>query len=1303
MRSAATGPRRGGRETREAMDAKRAGYGAFVKRLLADYSVGMRIQTSTIKGIDFVSFHLRTNSVLLRVLAVLCTVSSLAPAIGGDDVPSAGMMRYPDVSKTHIVFVYAGDLWTVPREGGVASPLASPAGSETNPRFSDSGDEIAFVGNYDDGSDIYKCSIDGGIPERVTYHPGRETLCDWTPDGGLLYFSSAFTGLARMTHLLTISDEKPYPVKLPVPYGTNGAISPDGSWLAYTPYSRDTRTWKRYRGGMASDVWLFNLKTNTSKQITDWEGTDTLPMWHGQTVYYLSDAGPNSRLNLWSYDTNTGQREQVTQHADYDVKWPSIGPATDGSGEIVYQQGASLRLLSLASGESSAVEVKIPGARPRLRQMAVDASDNLGGASISPSGKRVAAEARGDIWSLPAKNGTPRNLTATSGVAERSPSWSPDGRWIAYFSDATGEYELTITQSDGRGETRRLTNDGQHWRSNPVWSPDSKWIAFTDKTGAYLLHNIDSGKTQTIYKDPTGDTATISWSGDSRWIAHTRSAETGLNISAVWVYDVSAGEATQLTSGYFNDSSPTFDRKGDFLYYQSNRRFDSPSYEDIGESFVYRDTGVLLALPLRSDVKNPLLKSIDTVEWDEEEPDDSDAEDGDEKTEESSDTDGEAEEKANSTGDDNSGGDSGDDTSGEIAGTWSLTVNSSLVPEEARSVTMVINRADDGSLSGQLLTPGGSIPLGLPSYDAGSKTFTANVETPLGDAVLTGKVDGNQMTGAAKVTTIGAELPFTAERASDSDGASDDDSAAEPKKGKSKEKSKAVEIEFDGAEQRVIPLPVSPGRFRGLQVNSRNQLIYSRASDGIMVFDLSDSSGSEKVVVSGGGGYELSADGKKLLLMRGAISITEPSAGKGPGKTVSTSGMIAHVDPRAEWKQMVVEAWRYQRDFFYDPNMHGVDWPAVREQYLKLLPDAASRDDVGFIIAEMISELNVGHAYYRGVPLDEDVPSSRTAVLGCELEAVDGKFRIAEFWEGGVWDTDAQSPLRTAGVKAGQYLLEVEGSELSTNSNPYQALAGLAGKLVEVVVSDDTKLDDGDTRIAVTLPRSDGDLRFRHWIERNRAYVDEKTDGKVGYIFVTNTGRPGQNDLFRQFYAQSGKAALIIDERWNGGGQIPTRFIELLNRPVTNYWARRDSVDWVWPPDSHQGPKCMLINGMSGSGGDMFPALFKQNKLGKLIGRRTWGGLVGIQGNLELIDGGSVTVPSFAYYQNDGTWGIEGHGVDPDIEVIDDPARMVDGGDPQLDAAIKHMLEQIETSGYKPPARPAYPRREKMGIPKSDY
>jgi tricorn protease len=390
-----------------------------------------------------------------------------------------------------------------------------------------------------------------------------------------------------------------------------------------------------------------------------------------------------------------------------------------------------------------------------------------------------------------------------------------------------------------------------------------------------------------------------------------------------------------------------------------------------------------------------------------------------------------------------------------------------------------------------------------------------------------------------------------------------------------------------------------------------------------------------------------------------------------------------------------------ERDFFYDPNMHGVDWDGVWKQYEPLLDDCVSRADVGFIIREMIAELNVGHAYYRGDDIP-DGPSGDTGSLGCRFEADGGAYKIAELFEGAAWDVDARNPLADAGVKAGQYIVAINDQPLTPKFGPYEALVGTQGQTISVTVSDDAKMDDDDKRVAVKPISSDANLRFRAWIEANRKYVSDKTDGKVGYIYVVNTGVPGQNDLVRQLYAQFSKEALIVDDRWNGGGQIPTRFIELLNRPVTNYWALRDGRDWTWPPDSHQGPKCMLINGMAGSGGDMFPALFKQNNLGKLIGMRTWGGLVGISGGPSLVDGTAVTMPSFAYYEKDGTWGIEGHGVDPDIEVVDDPAKMVNGGDPQLDKAIEQMLREIETNGYKAPKRPAYPDRSKFGIEAKD-
>ncbi len=1224
-------------------------------------------------------------------------------AAGGVADPNAGMMRYPDVSRSHIVFVYAGDIWIVPKEGGVALPLASPVGGETTPRFNGDGSKVAFVGNYGGGTDLYVQSTAGGIAERMTFHPSSEQLCDWSPDGGLIYSTNGFSGLRRMAQLFKVSKDAPYPTQLPVPYGTSGAVSPDGKWLAYTPYSRDTRTWKRYRGGMASDVWLLNLETHRSIKVTDWEGTDTIPMWHGEAVYYLSDAGSSHRLNIWKYDTNSKTREQITKFSDYDVKWPAIGPNDGGDGEIVFQLGSDIHLLDLATGESKAIEITVPGDKPRLRPKMVDASENISGASISPSGKRVAVEARGDIWSLPASKGAPRNLTRTSGVAERYPSWSPDGRWIAYFSDATGEYELTIQQSDGRGETRRLTSDGTHWRYAPVWSPDSKMIAFSDKAAAYFLHDIESGKTVQIDRDPSGNPQSLNWSHDSRWIAYSKAPDARYGNNAIWVYNVESKEPQQLTAGYFNDSEPAFDRKGDFLYFQSNRRFSGATYDDNRNTFVYSKTGVLLALPLRKDVKHPGVEEIDAVQWDDSES----SSDDDSETEDDSSKDEDANEADDAESDEDSSTDAVISPSG-IDGTWAMTVESSVIPEEARNVTLVL-KSDGTSVTGELIAADGQVPIQDGKFDKGTGEFTCTVESPMGTVKLSAMLSGDSMEGQAVIGAVGLTVSFKATRESSGegnleDGAADDDSKAAGKRGSKKPaKIEPVEIDFEDADRRVIPIPVSPGNFSSLVVSAKNHLVYRRSGTGIAVLNLYADSVKEQMVVSGGGRFELSADGKKLLVQRGSsISISEPAAGKGSGKGVSTSGMMTRIEPREEWEQIFVDAWRLERDFFYDPTMHGVDWKGVREQYAKLLPQATSRADVGFIIGEMISELNVGHAYYRGLPTDPDTPQSNAAVLGARMEVEDQRYRIAEFYEGGPWDTDAQSPLRVAGASEGQFLLEIEGAEVDASTNLFAMLQNMDGKLIELTLSEDSEIDDDDTRIAVKLPSGDANLRFRHWIENNRAYVDKKTKGKVGYIFVTDTGQPGQDDLFRQFYAQAGKEALIIDERWNGGGQIPTRFIELLNRPTTNYWARRDGRDWHWPPDSHQGPKCMLINGMSGSGGDMFPALFRQNKLGKLIGRRTWGGLVGISGGPSLIDGASVSMPSFAYYEKDGTWGIEGHGVDPDIEVIDDPSLMVDGGDPQLDAAIEHMLEELESGAYSPPARPAYPDRKRMGLPAED-
>lgn len=1099
--------------------------------------------------------------------------------------PHPAMLRYPDVGPTHIVFVYADDLWLVSREGGQAVPLASPHGPERFPKFSPDGQTIAFGGNYEGNRDLYTIPFNGGVPVRVTHHPAAETLCDWTPDLELLFSSSGFTGLRRQMRLMTVPATGGLPQKLPPPYGANGAISPDGEWLAYTPHSRDHRTWKRYRGGMATDVWLLNLHDHRSLKITDWEGTDSLPMWHKETVYYLSDAGDEHRLNIWSYGLTSRRREQVTQFKNFDVKWPSIGPGPDGRGEIVFQNGSELYLVDLSTRASRSVRVTIPGDRPTLRQHDVDAGKLIREWGISPTGKRAVLSARGDVWTIPAKHGSARNLTRTDGAAERDPSWSPDGQWIAYFADTDGEYELYILQSDGKVEARRLTSQRSGFRYRPTWSPDSKHISFVDNGGSVYLHTTESGETKLVDTDPWAGRSRMSWSHDSRWIAYTKSGDN--RQSSVWLYDVEAGERHRVTSDMFSDTWPTFDRKGDYLFFASNREVSSPIYDDFGTSFVYANTDLLVVVPLRDEVGSPWAPKSDEETWgdeDEDEDDDEEDKEGDDKDEDADEPDG-----------------------------------------------------DD-----------------KPDEEPGDK------------------------------------------KAED----------------KEKEEVKPVVIELEGFEQRALKIPVERGNFFNLAVAHNGKLVYTRGAargsgdkPSIKIFDLTDEKKEEKTIVDGARDFKMSANGKKLLVRKDKTwAVVKAAPDQKLDKPMSVKDLTARIDPREEWRQIFTDAWRIERDFFYDPTMHGLDWNAVRERYAAMLDDCVSRRDVAFVIGEMISELNVGHAYVRGVGDVEEEPEVSVGMLGADYERHNGAYRIAKIHKGAPWDLDARGPLSEPGVdvQEGDYLLAVNGLVVDVTKDPWAAFQGLADKVVTLTVSKKPAIDEDAREVVVKALDSENGLRYRSWIEKNRQHTHKKTDGRVGYIYVPNTSISGQNDLIRQFHGQLNKEALIIDERWNGGGQIPTRFIEILSRPTTNYWARRHGHDSRWPPDSHQGPKCMLINGLAGSGGDCFPYYFRQARLGKLIGTRTWGGLVGISGNPQPIDGGRMTAPAFAFYETDGTWGVEGHGVDPDIEVIDDPSLMINGGDPQLDAAIEHLLTELERNPYVSPPRPQYPDRSGMGIREED-
>jgi tricorn protease len=558
------------------------------------------------------------------------------------------------------------------------------------------------------------------------------------------------------------------------------------------------------------------------------------------------------------------------------------------------------------------------------------------------------------------------------------------------------------------------------------------------------------------------------------------------------------------------------------------------------------------------------------------------------------------------------------------------------------------------------------------------------------------------------------------------DDAKKEDEAKEEEEGEDKDeeegedkdeedKPEPVKIDFDGFEQRAVALPVERGSFTFLDVNDAGQLIYGRQamwseerSATIQLLDLDEDKDDEKekTVVSGVMGFAMSSDGKKLLAVKAgmAMAVIDAKPDQKMEHMIDTSNMVKQVDPPEEWRQIFVDAWRIQRDFFYDPNMHGLNWPNVRKQYEAMLEDCASREDVSYVIREMIAELNVGHSYYFGGDL-EPAPRVSVGMPGCAFELDSGAYRIKRIMEGGPWDVDGRGPLSQPGVdvKEGDYLLAVNGVPVDPAKDPWASFQGLQGQTVTLTVSENPKIDDDARHVLVKLDQSEYMLRFRSWVERNRRYVEEQTKGKVGYVYVPNTSIWGQNELVRQLHGQRTKEALIIDERWNGGGQVPTRFVELLNRPIANYWALRDHDEpYPWYPDAHHGPKCMLINGLAGSGGDYFPFWFKEAGVGKLIGTRTWGGLVGISGNPRLVDGGITTAPTFAFFRPDGTWGIEGHGVDPDIEVVDDPSLMVGGKDPQLDAAIAHMLEEIKNNPYVVPKIPKRPDRSGMGVKEKD-
>ena len=1068
------------------------------------------------------------------------------------------LLRQPTIGGGHIAFSYGGDLWIVDDKGGEARRLTSDAGLEYFPHISPDGKQIAFTGEYSGTKQVYVIDVDGGVPRQLTFYndvgqlPPRggidNRVQDWSPDGKMILFAP---------HRLPWSDRMPRPYVIPaaggmetplaIPEGSGGSYSPDGTKIVYTPIEREFRTWKRYRGGRAQEVWIYDLKANKSEQITSNPATDNQPMWIGDSIYFTSDR-EGGKLNLYEYNLKSQETRKVTNHTDYDVLWPS-----SDRNQIVYECGGYVWKFDPATNRDERVPIHVVGDFKNTLPYFKNVKSNINTYALSPSGARAIFDARGDIFTAPAKYGEVRNLTQTPGVRERDPAWSPDGKWISYLSDKNGdEYELYVRPADGTGAERQLTSGSKSWKFPAVWSPDSKMLAYSDKD--HLLHIIDvaSGKISDVDHSDYNDITTYKWSPDSRWLTYTKN--NAARFSIIYVYSVPQAKSFALTSGMTDDNEPTFDPKGRYLYFTSNRDFNL-TFSAFEFNYVYTD-------PLR--------------------------------------------------------------------------------------VYAGILAADGPAL----LLPQSDEEKGAPVADKKPPAAGAEKETEKKPAPALAGEEGTHKAASGL----------------------------------------NVKIDPEGFENRVRAIPGPSGNYAGLSAID-NGVIYvvgTRGQNTLRLYNIDDR--KEETIVEGLRGYDISADGKKLIVRTGNdYSIISPKAGQKPSEsTIDLAHMDMKIDPRAEWSQEFTDAWRILRDWFYDPKMHGVDWTMVREKYGQLVPFVAHRADLDYILGEIAGELNSGHVYV-GSSDDWQVKRVDNGLLGAEIVAADGYYKVAHIFPGENWHDSFRSPLLEPGVKVheGDYILAVDGVSTKGVDNFYRLLEDKAGRVVTLSIN--SKPDTAGAHEEKVRPTSkETDLRYLDWVKSRRAMVDKLSGGRIGYIHLPNTANEGNRELFKNFYPLVDKDALIIDDRYNGGGFIPDRMIELLDRPILNYWVRRGEKPGTTPAYANAGPKVMLINGYSSSGGDALPYYFRERKLGTLIGTRTWGGLIGISGNPGLMDGGTISAPQFRIMDNTGQWVVEGVGVSPDIEVVDRPELVVAGHDPSLEKGVQVLMDELATNPPKkvtvPPA-----------------
>jgi tricorn protease len=1068
------------------------------------------------------------------------------------------LLRSPALSRTQIVFSYAGDLWSVPREGGEAKRLTVGPGVETDPVFSPDGSLIAFTGEYDGNVDVFVMPAEGGVPRRLTYHPHYDGAAGWTPDGKRVLFVSDRAMPNDGAKLYTLPVEGGgLPEELPLPIAIEGSYSPDGSHIAYVPLFQWQQAWKRYRGGQTRKIWIANLADSSVVKIPRDNSNDFDPMWVGDRIYFLSDReGP---VTLFYYDTKTKKVTRAIANQGLDFKSAAAGP-----GAIVYEQFGELHLYDLKTGQTQAVAVKLAGDLPELRPHYVNVAKRLRNADISPNGARAVFEARGEILTVPAEKGDPRNLTNTTAVMEREPVWSPDGQSIAYFSDESGEYALDIRNQDGTGETAKIPLGGKAFYSAPRWSPDSKKIAYLDNHTHLYYVDLTAKKPVLVDTDYyfNGGGLAAAWSTDSLWLTYSKTLKS--HMSAIYLYSLADAKSTQVTDGMSDAENPVFDKNGKYLYFTASTNAGPAMEEDVQRASRQVTANVYLAVLSKSEA-SPLAPESDEEKKEEPKKDDA--------------------------------------------------------------------KKDDAK-----------------------------------------KDDKDKDKSAEKVE---------------------------------------VKVDLEKIGQRILALPMPPARYVGLQAGKAG-VVYAleigpRSSEGppvITVHRFDTGKRKTDVVMGGVNHFQVSFTGEKMLYQQGdKWSIAEPppmpDAPDGPPpkpgneKTLKTQDLEVKVDPAGEWKQMFHEVWRIERDYFYDPHYHGLDLQAAEERYGAYLDGLGSRDDLNYLFTEMLGNMTVGHMFLGGGDRPE-VKKVRSGLLGADYKIENGRYRFARIYDGENWNPELKAPLTQPGVNvaAGEYLLAVNGRELRATDSVYSFFEETAGKSTILKVGTDPA--GANAREVKVVPVDDeSGLRHLAWIEDNRRKVDQATGGRVAYVHMPDTGSGGYTSFMRYFFAQVGKDAVIIDERFNHGGALATDIIEYLQRRLMSVVTPRDGADFVQPQGAIFGPKVMIINQFAGSGGDAMPWYFRRAGVGKLIGERTWGGLVGLNGYPELMDGGGVTAPSMAVWNPNGTFDVENRGITPDIEVEQDPAAVRQGHDPQLEKAIEVVMEELKNNPPPVLKRPAYPDYQK--------